>query len=149
MKPLLLLILLAGCSTAGGKAWTACELGKLPSAAQTAWATVQDITSNPSSTQGDLVSAALALAPGQLDCAAKALLAWLDGFKDAPAGEGAPVGRALLAAWQGSTHDHARALLRAYLAGKKTAACGVTVATVEEGVYRPLVLDDDVPEWKR
>lgn len=134
-------MLMSGCSTAGGKAFTACELGKLPSAAQTAWATVQDITSNPDSTQGDLIGAALALVPGQLDCAAKALLAWLDGL--APARK---MGMALMAPVD--PHEHAKTLLRAYLAGK-TASCGIRVAEIEEGVYRPLVLDDDVPEWTR
>lgn len=130
MKSLVLtLVCLAGCGTAGGKAFTACELGKLPSAAQTAWAVVQDVTSNPSSTTGDLTAAALTLLPGQLDCAAKALLAWLEGKVDAPAEEGAPVARALLVASNATAHEHARGILREYLRGKSTSCRGVYSAS--------------------
>jgi hypothetical protein len=128
--------LISSCATPAGQAFKTCELGKLPSAAQTAWATVQDITSNPSSTTGDLTAAALTLLPGQLDCAAKALLAWLEGKVDAPAEEGAPIQRALLAASNASAHEHARGILREYLRGKPTSCRPVKVALLEP-VLRP------------
>jgi hypothetical protein len=145
---LLALVCLAGCGTAG-KAWTACELGKLPSTGQTAFALAQDLANNQNSTADDLTSAAMALAPGQFDCAAKALLAWLNGLNDAPAPADAPVRQALLSAGVASNHDHARAVLREYLRGKMTSCRPVKVALLEtcaDGVAcRPVVVDDDVP----
>lgn len=135
--------LVSGCSTAGGKAFTACELGKLPSEAQVAWATVQDIVSAPDSTTDALTSAALALAPGQLDCAARALLAWLEGLSE-PAVATNPLRHAKMAT---SSHDHQRAVLKAYLAGKATSCRPVRVALLETctDACRPVVVDDDVP----
>jgi hypothetical protein len=91
--------------------------------------TAHDIADNQSSTAADLTTAALALAPGQFDCAAKALLAWLEGKVDAPAEEGAPVQRALLAASSASAHEHARGILREYLRGKSTSCKGVYSAS--------------------
>jgi hypothetical protein len=143
-------MLVSGCGAAGGKAWTACELGKLPAIGQTAFATAHDIADNQSSTAADLTTAALALAPGQFDCAAKALLAWLEGQADAPAEEGASVQRALLVASNASAHEHARGVLREYLRGKPTSCRPVKVALLEPcfdpDTCRPVVVDDDVPE---
>jgi hypothetical protein len=146
-------MLFSSCATPAGQAFKACELGKLPAEGQVAWATVQDITSNPSSTTSDLTAAALQLLPGQLDCAAKALLVWLEGKTDPAAAEGAPVQRALLAASNASAHDHARQVLREYLRGKSTSCRPVKVALLEpcfdETTCRPVIVDDDVPELRR
>lgn len=143
-------MLLSSCVTPAGQAFKACELGKLPAESQVAWATAQDIVSNPSSTTADLTAAALTLLPGQLDCAARALLAWLEGLADKPAPAGAAVGQALMSAWNGSVHDHAKNVLRAYLAGKSTSCRPVRVALLEPcfdpDTCRPVVIDDGVPE---
>lgn len=158
-------LLTSGCATAGGKAWTACELGKLPAMGQVAFATAHDIADNQSSTASDLTTAALALAPGQFECAAKALLAWLGGLADKPAPDGASGMQALLAASTASVHDHARAVLRAYLKGKSTSCAParygladpaqlrerprVTVALLEPcedaETCREIVIDDAFP----
>lgn len=144
-------VLVSGCATPAGRAFKACELGKLPAEGQTAWATVQDIVSNPSSSKEDLIAAGLSMLPGQLDCAAKALLAWLDGLKEPAGSDGMPVRQALLGAWHESAHDHARAVLREYLAGKSTSCRPTKVASAspvdcDDGhACRQVVVDDDVP----
>jgi len=67
---------LPGCKTAGGQAWTTCELGKLPSASEPVIADVtQIVTSGGANWQGQLESLGAALAPGQLDCLMEALAA--------------------------------------------------------------------------
>jgi hypothetical protein len=119
-------LLVSGCGTAG-KAWTACELGKLPSTGQTAFALAQDLANNQNSTADDLTAAALAFAPGQFDCAAKALIAFLNGLNDSPAPADVPVRQALLSAGAASNHDHARAILREYLRGKTTSCAPVWI----------------------
>jgi hypothetical protein len=127
MLPLAFLALtLSGCATAGGKALGACELGQLPSEGQIGFATAQQIASNPNSTTADLESAALQLLPGQLECGAKALLAWLEslGQPAAPSTKGKMSPRALLVA---SSNDHAIQVLKQYLAAHP-AACGVRQA---------------------
>lgn len=153
MKSLLLaLVCLAGCATAPGKAWTACELEHLPQTGQTALVTVQDIAGNPNSTAADLATAALTLLPGQLDCAAKALLAWLEGLGARPASvEQPPVRMALLAAHSDFAHEHAIAVLRAYLAGKSTSCKAVKVALLEPcaDACREVVVDDEMPAGVR
>jgi hypothetical protein len=146
----LALVCLTGCGTTGGKAWTACELDHLPQTGQTALVTVQDIASNPNSTSADLTTAALTLLPGQLDCAAKALLAWLEGLgNQAQSKEQPPVRQALLAAHSDFAHEHAISVLREYLKGNPTSCRPVKVATLEEGAFRPVVLDEEVPEYGR
>jgi hypothetical protein len=119
-------VALSGCATAGGKALTACELGKLPSEGQVAFATAQQIATNQNSTAADLEAAAMALLPGQLECGAKALLAWLESLAspNAFAAVHPPVRLALLAASDDVTREHAIAVLHEYLAAHPATACG-------------------------
>jgi hypothetical protein len=146
-------MLSSGCGTAGGKALKACELGKLSATGQEAFATVHDLVDNPGSSPTILAEAALTLLPGQLDCAAKAVLAWLDSLRDPPAPDGASVRMALTAAHTQTVHEHARDVLREYLHGRPTSCRPVRVAQLEpcaEGAAcRQVVIDGDVPESVR
>lgn len=157
--PLLLLpaLLVSGC------AFGRCELGKLSSAGQIAFATAQDIASNPDSTEVELTKAAFAFLPGQLECASQALLDWL--LKKQARKAGLAFGAMTV-----DPDQHKIAVLRAYLAGKKLACSPMRIGLADPlqlrerphraavallepcedaETCRQIVIDDDVPEWKR
>lgn len=116
----------SGCATTGGRgaeqAVIKCEMGALPAALGKIALAGLEMALNQNSNPSDLEQVAMGAAPGQAECAFQALLAWLSG-PSTPAAADAPVGQALLAAHSEVAREHARAVLRAYLAHRPT-ACG-------------------------
>lgn len=116
----------SGCATTGGgaaagQAAIKCEMGALPAALGKLALAGLEMALNMNSNPSDLEQVAIGAAPGQAECVFQALLAWLSG-PSTPAAADAPVGQALLAAHSEVAREHARAVLRAYLA-RAPSAC--------------------------
>jgi len=112
------LLLALGCQSSAGGAWKACEIGKLPTEAQTALATGEQIAMNPGSAVGDLEAAGLSFLPGQFECAMAALVAWIE--KQPTPSTHTDV---MAAASIDAQRWHALDLLHAYLAAHRPVAC--------------------------
>jgi hypothetical protein len=114
------LLAASGCAT-----FKACTIGKLGSDAQIVSTAVQAIVSNPGSTTADLEQAAFSFAPGLVDCAAQALVAyWAAKPEAAPAlPAGTDVKAALMAASSDAQRTHALDVLQRYLTQHKPTAC--------------------------
>lgn len=117
------LLAASGCG-AGGAALKACELGKLGSDGQIALTAGQAIASNPGSTVADLEAAALQFAPGQLDCALQALVAWWANKPADTTTPGMDDVHTLVAASHDAQRMHAIDVIGRYLAAHKPTACG-------------------------
>jgi hypothetical protein len=117
----LLAVASSGCAT-----FTSCTIGKLPSDAQVAVTTIQAIASNSGSATTDIEQAAFSFAPGLVDCAVQALIAyWSAKPEAAPAlPAGTDVKAALVAAGSDAQRTHALDVLQRYLAKHKPTACG-------------------------
>lgn len=113
-----------GCATPGAQALGACEIGQLAPAEQAAVATVEEIALNTGSTVGDLEQLGASLLPGQVACAVKAVLAWINARK-LPA---TPMQR-MLAAVSETLRGHAVGVLEAYLKLHPATACRPIVVT--------------------
>lgn len=150
LLPLLLLpaLLSSGCGTASGKALKTCELNALPAAMQSVEAEVLALAMDLSTWASDLVTLAIRLGKDQVACAAQALAAFFD---KTPAPE--TLANSVRAFASGPPTDsdaraHAKKVLHDYLTlpGTPTSCRPVKVAEIEEGGFRPVVVDDDVPE---